>query len=150
MLVLYNFSVFFSNSVYPIRQKKVILTWKFKWALSHFLQFQRGNQKHNSTHRVDFRNYEGHRPDVVVRRKALLRNDGLGTENLFWHHGKRYTNNMLSWYDEHYNGRWKENDFPPSRQWNSHQLAWGPERSDYPLQGIYIYIIQYCFWYFRM
>ncbi|XP_045162974.1 cilia- and flagella-associated protein 107-like isoform X2 [Mercenaria mercenaria] len=96
--------------------------------------FQRGNQKHNSTHRVDFRNYGGHRPDVVVRRKALLRNDGLGPENLFWHHGQRYTNNMLSWYDEHYNGRWQENNFPPSRQWNSHQLAWGPEKSDYPLQ----------------
>lgn len=65
----------------------------------------------------------------------MLRNDGLGPENLFWHHGNRYTNNMLSWYDEHYNGRWKENNFPPGRQWNSHQLAWGPEKSDYPLQG---------------
>ena len=99
------------------------------------LQFQRGNTKHNSTHRVDFRNVGSHRPDVVVRRKALLRNDGLGPEHLFWHHGNRYTNNMLSWYDEHYNGRWKENTLPPSRQWNGNQLAWGPEKSDYPLQG---------------
>ncbi|WAR15583.1 CA158-like protein [Mya arenaria] len=97
--------------------------------------FQRGNVKHNSTHRVDFRNVGSHRPDVLVRRKALLRNDGLGPENLFWHHGKKYTNNMLSWYDEHYNGRWRENQLPPSRQWNSHQLAWGPEKSDYPLQA---------------
>ncbi|XP_052211992.1 cilia- and flagella-associated protein 107-like isoform X2 [Dreissena polymorpha] len=97
--------------------------------------FQRGNTKHNSTHRVDFRNVGSHRPDVVVRRKALLRNDGLGPEHLFWHHGNRYTNNMLSWYDEHYNGRWKENTLPPSRQWNGNQLAWGPEKSDYPLQA---------------
>lgn len=72
---------------------------------------------------------------MLIRRKALLRNDGLGPEHLFWHHGDRYTNNMLSWYDEHYNGRWRENTLPPSRQWNSHQLAWGPEKSDYPLQG---------------
>lgn len=97
--------------------------------------FQKGDLKHNSTHRVDFRNYGSHRPDVIIRRKALLRNDGLGPENLFWHHGTRYTNNMLSWYDEHYNGRWRENTLPPSRQWNGHQLAWAPEKSDYPLQA---------------
>ena len=100
-----------------------------------FFQFTRSKTDHNSTHRVDFRNYGSHRPDVIVRRKALLRNDGLGQENLFYHHGNKYTNNMLSWYDEHYNGRWKENVLPPSRQWNSHNLAWGPEKSDYPLQG---------------
>lgn len=97
--------------------------------------FTRSKTDHNSTHRVDFRNYGSHRPDVIVRRKALLRNDGLGQENLFYHHGNKYTNNMLSWYDEHYNGRWKENVLPPSRQWNSHNLAWGPEKSDYPLQA---------------
>lgn len=84
---------------------------------------------------MDFRNFGNHRPDVLIRRNALLRNDGLGAENLFYHHGQRYTNNMLSWYDEHYNGRWKENTLPPSRQWKSHQLAWAPEKSDYPLQG---------------
>lgn len=98
--------------------------------------FNKGDQKHNSTHRIDFRNFKGHRPDVLVRRKALLKNNGLGPEHIFYHHGRKYSNNMVSWYDEHYNGRWTENgDLPGLRDWNSHKLSWAPERSDYPLQG---------------
>lgn len=97
--------------------------------------FTRGDCKHNSTHRIDFRNFTGHRPDVIVRRKALLKNDGIGPENLFHHHGNRYSNNMVSWYDEYYNGRWRENTVPNLREWNGNQLAWAPERSDFPLQG---------------
>ena len=100
------------------------------------LQFNKGNQKHNSTHRTDFRNFSGHRPDVLVRRQALQKNLGLGPEHIFYHHGKRYENNNVSWYDEMYNGRWEENkDLPGLRDWNSHKLSWAPERSDYPLQG---------------
>ncbi|XP_063408491.1 cilia- and flagella-associated protein 107-like [Mytilus trossulus] len=97
--------------------------------------FLRGDQKHNSTHRTDFRNFAGHRPDVLVRRKALMKNDGIGPEALFHHHGNRYSNNMVSWYDENFNGRWKDNALPDLRDWNGHQLAWAPEKSDYPLQG---------------
>ena len=96
----------------------------------------RGDCKHNSTHRTDFRNFTGHRPDVIVRRKAsLLNTDGIGPENLFHHHGKAYSNNMVSWYDEFYNGRWRENSLPELRDWNGHQLAWAPEKSDFPLRG---------------
>ncbi|KAL3862740.1 hypothetical protein ACJMK2_008693 [Sinanodonta woodiana] len=97
--------------------------------------FLRGDHKNNSTHRTDFRNFGNHRPDVIVRRKAVLKNDGYGPEYLFYHHGNRYANNKISWYDEHYNGRWKENSLPPTREWNGNRLAWGPEKSDYPLQG---------------
>ncbi|KAJ8320010.1 hypothetical protein KUTeg_002475 [Tegillarca granosa] len=98
--------------------------------------FQRGTTKHNSTHRIDFRNYGAQKPDVIVRRKALMQNNGVGPEYLFHHHGSRYSNNMISWYDEHYNGRWKENPVPyKPRQWNSHTLSWALEKSDHPLQG---------------
>ncbi|XP_046579967.1 uncharacterized protein C1orf158 homolog [Haliotis rubra] len=97
--------------------------------------FNKGNTPHNSTHRIDFRNFGSHRPDVVIRRSARLKNEGIGQQNLFYHHGNRYSNNMVSWYDEHYNGRWRENTLPDLRTWNSHELSWAPEKSDYPLQG---------------
>ncbi|XP_061189581.1 cilia- and flagella-associated protein 107-like [Saccostrea echinata] len=97
--------------------------------------FKKGDTKHNSTHRVDFRNYGTYKPDVIVRRKALMRNDGLGQEHIFHHHGDKYMQNKISWYDEQYNGRYKENTLPSLRDWNSHKLSWAPEKSDYPLQG---------------
>lgn len=100
-----------------------------------FYQFNKGNTKHNSTNRVDFRNFGSYRPDVIVRRKAQMRNDGLGQEHIFHHHGEKYTQNNLSWYDEHYNGRYKENTLPSLRDWNGHKLSWAPEKSDHPLQG---------------
>jgi hypothetical protein len=65
-----------------------------------------------------------------------MRNDGLGQEHIFHHHGDKYTQNNLSWYDEHYNGRYKENTLPSLRDWNGHKLSWAPEKSDYPLQGM--------------
>lgn len=88
---------------------------------------------------MDFRNYGSYRPDVIVRRKALMRNDGLGQEHIFHHHGDKYTQNHISWYDEHYNGRYKENTLPSLRDWNSHKLSWAPEKSDHPIQGTYVY-----------
>jgi len=99
--------------------------------------FQKGNNNHNSTHRMDFKNWGGSRPDVVLRRKAQLQNDGLGKESLFYHHGNRYSNNMISWYDEQFNKRERDeaNKLPDLRSWDSHRLAWLPEKSDYPIQG---------------
>lgn len=99
--------------------------------------FRKGNVKHNSTHRMDFKSWGGSRPDVVVRRKAQLQNDGLGKESLFYHHGNRYSNNMISWYDEQFNKRERDdaNKLPDLRSWDSHRLAWLPEKSDYPIQG---------------
>lgn len=114
--------------LYTIATKFILLNF------CHF-QFNKGDTKHNSTHRVDFRNYGSYRPDVIVRRKALMRNDGLGQEHIFHHHGDKYTQNHISWYDEHYNGRYKENTLPSLRDWNSHKLSWAPEKSDHPIQG---------------
>jgi len=99
--------------------------------------FKKGNQRHNSTHRVDFKNWNSTGPDVIIRRKAELQNDGLGKEYLLNHHGNRYANNMVSWYDEHYNKRERDanNKLPNLRGWDSHRLAWLPEKSDHPIQG---------------
>lgn len=90
---------------------------------------------------MDFMNYQTHRPDVIIRRKAQLQNDGLGKEQLFYHHGNRYSNNMISWYDEHYNKRERDenNKLPELRQWNSHKLAWVPEKTDHPIQGLFFH-----------
>ncbi|XP_076454137.1 cilia- and flagella-associated protein 107-like [Babylonia areolata] len=96
--------------------------------------FLKGEYKHNSTNRMDFRNFGSHRPDVIIRRKGELRNQGLPPELVFHHHGNKYASNMVSWYDEDYNGRWKERKVPELRDWNSHHLAWMPEKNDHPVQ----------------
>lgn len=97
--------------------------------------FQKGEFKHNSTHRTDFKRFDSHVPDVIVRRDGDLRNQGLPTELLLHHHGKKYCSNMVSKYDEDYNGRWKEKDLPKYRTWNSHYLTWLPETNDHPIQA---------------
>lgn len=100
-------------------------------------KFQKGECKHNSTHKIDFQNYGSSRPDVTIRRKAQLTSEGLGKEFLFYHHGNRYSNNMISWYDEHFNKRERDeaNKLPELRKWDSHKLAWVPEKSDHPIEG---------------
>ncbi|XP_064611525.1 cilia- and flagella-associated protein 107-like [Liolophura sinensis] len=105
------------------------------WAEERY-SFKKGTEKHNSTHRIDFQPYAGHHPDVIIRRNGMLQNEGLRKEQLFSHHGGRYSNNMITWYDEQFNGRWHENKFiRPLREWKSHNLSWSPEKSDFPLQG---------------
>nr|CAB3226637.1 uncharacterized protein C1orf158 homolog [Phallusia mammillata] len=65
-----------------------------------------------------------------------MRNEGLRKEHLFTHHGGRYSNNMISWYDEQFNKRERDGDkLPDLRKWDGHKLAWAPERSDFPMQG---------------
>lgn len=108
------------------------------WGEDRFT-FQRDptNLCHNSTHRTDFKLYGSYRPDVNIRRKAQFKHEGMGKENLFYHHGKRYSNNCISWYDEQFNKRERDeaNKLPELRSWDSHSLAWQPEKSDYPIQG---------------
>lgn len=106
-------------------------------------QFVKGNYKHNSTHRTDFRNYGSSAPDMILRRKGELRNHGLPPELIFHHHSNKYANNMVSWYDEDFNGRWREKDLPKYRSWNSHQLAWVPEKNDNPVQGEWSFVMFY-------
>lgn len=100
-------------------------------------QFRRGTHSNTSTHLTDYRLYEGHKPDILTRRAALMRNEGMKKQHLFTHHGKTYSNNLISWYDEQFNNRPREEGdrLPDLRQWDGHKLAWAPERSDYPMQG---------------
>jgi len=100
-------------------------------------KFERSPQKHNSTHRRDFRFYPDARPDNDVRRNAFITNKGLSTDLVFGHHGKAYSNNMISIYDEYYNKRERPSNqkFPDRRSWNSKTMHWAPEKIDYPLQA---------------
>jgi hypothetical protein len=95
--------------------------------------FNKNIYRHNSTNRIDFKSYGNHRPDVLIRRQAMLRSDGLKKEFIFNHHGNAYDNGMISWYDTDYNHR--ATGLPETRQWDHNTLSWAPEKSDFPLQG---------------
>ncbi|XP_070561522.1 cilia- and flagella-associated protein 107-like [Ptychodera flava] len=99
--------------------------------------FLKSGHRNSSTHREDFTPYPNYKPDVMTRRAAMMQNEGLGSHHIFAHHGNRYSNNMISWYDEHYNKRERDekNKLPELRHWDSHQLSWVPEKTDYPIQG---------------
>ncbi|XP_005111355.1 uncharacterized protein C1orf158 [Aplysia californica] len=99
------------------------------------LAFPKGKYQHNSTNRVDFKNYGSVEPDVLLRRKAKLGSEGIPADMLFRHHGRAYDNMMITLYDENYNGRWKERDMPHLRSWDGQKLGWLPERTDHPLRG---------------
>lgn len=62
---------------------------------------------------------------------------GLPQHLVFGHHGKAYSNNMITIYDEYYNRRPRPEGqkFPETRDWNSKTMRWSPEKIDYPLQG---------------
>lgn len=63
---------------------------------------------------------------------------GLGKEFIFSHHQKAYEGNRISWYDQQFNKREiTESRLPPLRSWDRQKLAWAPEKSDYPIQGLY-------------
>lgn len=49
----------------------------------------------------------------------------------------RYSNNLISWYDEQFNKRARGDGdrLPDLRSWDGHKLAWAPERSDFPMKG---------------
>ena len=61
-----------------------------------------------------------------------LASEGLGKDQLFSHHGKRYMHNCVSLYDQEFNHR-RHHTTP--RSWDWHRLAWLPEVSDHPVQG---------------
>ena len=62
---------------------------------------------------------------------------GLGKEFIFSHHQKAYEGNRISWYDQQFNKREiTESKLPPLRSWDRQKLAWAPEKSDYPIQGL--------------
>lgn len=91
--------------------------------------------KHNSTHRIDFKNFGTVVPDVNLRRNNMLCGEGIPSDMLFRHHGDAYDKMKITLYDENFNGRWKEKNLPPLRNWDSQTLGWLPEKSDKPLIG---------------
>lgn len=63
---------------------------------------------------------------------------GLGKEFIFSHHQKAYEGNKISWYDQQFNKREiTESKLPPLRSWDRQKLAWAPEKSDYPIKGLF-------------
>eukprot|EP00794_Sanderia_malayensis_P014942 gene14942-16483_t len=101
-------------------------------------RFQTGNAKSNSTHRTDFSRYTNFMPDNKSRQSTLLKNEGLDKALIFSQSGasQNYSNNLISWYDQDYNGRQPtQSKLPALRSWDGRSLAWAPERSDHPLQA---------------
>ena len=63
---------------------------------------------------------------------------GLAKKFIFSHHGDCYSNNLISWYDQHMNQReLQESTLPKLRTWDGKFMAWVPEKTDRPLQGIF-------------
>jgi hypothetical protein len=92
--------------------------------------------KHASTYSIDFKNYPGASPDVLIRRNAELNNSGLPSGVLFGR-GTEPRQDLITWYDQDYNGRVREghDKLPELRNWSSSSMSWVPEKSDYPIQG---------------
>ncbi|XP_071805709.1 cilia- and flagella-associated protein 107-like [Asterias amurensis] len=99
--------------------------------------WKRGQTGINSTHRMDFVKYPNYKPDVMTRRAAMMRSDGLDNKLLFEHHNNDFSSNLISWYDEQFNKRERtgRDTLPEQRSWDSHKLAWEPEKSDHPIHS---------------
>ncbi|PAA67768.1 hypothetical protein BOX15_Mlig028821g1 [Macrostomum lignano] len=98
------------------------------------LVYDRKNHTHPSSYSIDFQQRGYQQPDVVLRRNGWIRSNGVGKEILLAHHGDAYKKNWITWYDEDFNGRGLPRN-PPQRDWHSGNMAWSPERSDFPVQG---------------
>lgn len=100
-------------------------------------KWERGRYGQTSTHRQDYTNNTGFKPDIYTRRKAMMREEGLSNNLVFSHHNTDYSSNLISWYDEQFNQRDRPaSDMLPSlRHWDSHTLSWQPEKSDHPMKG---------------
>ena len=96
-----------------------------------------------STYQVDFKQYGGCFPDCVLRREQRVRDEGLDKRFFLYHHNG-YKNELISWYDEHYNQRERPScqRFPVLRSWNGHQLGWRPEKNDHPIQGKWLFLLR--------
>ncbi|PIK51090.1 hypothetical protein BSL78_12040 [Apostichopus japonicus] len=86
---------------------------------------------------MDFAKYPGYKPDIMTRRAAMLRGEGLNNKLLFSHHKSDHTENLVSWYDQHYNKKERpvSDQLPEFRHWDGNRLAWEPEASDHPIRG---------------
>lgn len=68
---------------------------------------------------------------------------GLNNKLLFSHHKSDHTENLVSWYDQHYNKKERpvSDQLPEFRHWDGNRLAWEPEASDHPIRGWYWFTI---------
>ncbi|XP_035633497.1 cilia- and flagella-associated protein 107 isoform X1 [Oncorhynchus keta] len=100
------------------------------WVEDKF-QFTRECKTANSTNRADYQPQWDHRPDVILRREALRKAEGLPAKLLLSHHGTLPSHYLVTLYDEMY-GRQGTSTLPPLRSWHPDRLAWTPEKSDHP------------------
>ena len=66
-----------------------------------FLMLQNKKEYHRpiSTYSIDFKGHHGAYPDVIVRRKSMIANDGLSRDVLFSHGtDSQRQGHMISWY----------------------------------------------------
>ena len=75
----------------------------------------------------------------VTQSKALqvrIQNEtGVSRTYMFKQHDTLYDHNLITIYDENYNGRWREKKLPLMRHWNFAHDVWLPGKSDHPLFG---------------
>ncbi|XP_072174811.1 cilia- and flagella-associated protein 107-like [Diadema setosum] len=100
-------------------------------------KFEKGAHRNTSTQRMDYVHNRNFQPDIMTRRAAKMKNEGLDQTLVFAHHNKDLKNNLISWYDEQFNKRERlaEDTLPELRHWDGQKLAWEPEKSDHPLKG---------------
>ncbi|CAF0982280.1 unnamed protein product [Didymodactylos carnosus] len=98
-------------------------------------KYKESSYLHNTTYRIDYPGHPDARPDTVLRRKLLLAQQERPAKLLTGHHDIDDRKNLITWYDEHYNGRPRPIDqqFPHNRRWEVANDRWVPEKTDYPL-----------------
>ncbi|XP_010370026.1 uncharacterized protein C1orf158 homolog isoform X1 [Rhinopithecus roxellana] len=82
--------------------------------------------------------FPDHRPDQISRWYGKRKVEGLPYKHLITHHQEPPHRYLISTYDDHYNRHGYNPGLPPLRTWNGQKLLWLPEKSDFPLLGIFI------------
>lgn len=75
---------------------------------------------------------------LSVMSPLCLSFQGLPYKHLITHHQEPPHRYLISTYDDHYNRHGYNPGLPPLRTWNGQKLLWLPEKSDFPLLGIFI------------
>lgn len=94
-----------------------------------------------TSYTIDYKHFPDARPDVVLRRKLLGSNEGIGCKNLIGHHNYDSSKSMITIYDEQIGKRARPppeipagQQYPDKRKWKIISDAWLPEKIDHPLQ----------------
>ncbi|XP_011851950.1 PREDICTED: uncharacterized protein C1orf158 homolog isoform X1 [Mandrillus leucophaeus] len=91
-----------------------------------------------SISRKEYIPFPDHRPDQISRWYGKRKVEGLPYKHLITHHQEPPHRYLISTYDDHYNRHGYNPGLPPLRTWNGQKLLWLPEKSDFPLLGIFI------------